>query len=558
MKINNLLILMILSALVFAGQADHLILNKVITYPDEAEMIEFYNPTAVDISLTNYYITDATTHGGNYFNLPSGEDFWGGFGLDFIAKFPEMTIESGETLSISLVTSEEYYSYFGYYPDLSLQENFLSASESESTIGVASQLKDTEGCLILFFWDGESDLVKDVDYFLWGNTTYGVAKTTDDGYPFNDTTLENQLPIRAYSNSDIVDSMYVRVGFDEIGETQENGNGITGHDEMSEDFTQSWEIVQQFEVVYGCTDSDASNFNPEATIDDESCEYLILINDIVYNCADELGEQLECDGQYDLSVSSAEGCPLYEESITTTGIVVDYFDITPYNGPHSFSIRGSSGKQIDFVVWPESSQYQDGFDITQTDLYVLADASTFGSYEVKITGELGAYCDDDELLDINSEWQITVEYEVDIEIIAQYNVEDFGCTDENAGNYDPTALIDDGSCEYFPETLSFSVEPYPFVPSIGETIKYTYAVPNGHRCVIRIFDVSGRFITSLLDGVPEFSEEDEVKTEYWDGRTHLGELVPPGTYLMHLEATEFSTGESSTAIAPVVIGVSTK
>jgi len=33
---------------------------------------------------------------------------------------------------------------------------------------------------------------------------------------------------------------------------------------------------------------------------------------------------------------------------------------------------------------------------------------------VQITGELGAYCDDDEQLDISSEWQITVEYESDI------------------------------------------------------------------------------------------------------------------------------------------------
>ena len=65
---------------------------------------------------------------------------------------------------------------------------------------------------------------------------------------------------------------------------------------------------------------------------------------------------------------------------------------------------------MDFVVWPESSEYQDGFDITQTDLNVLTQ-TPFGVHEVTITGELGAYCDDDQLLDINSEWQVTVEYE---------------------------------------------------------------------------------------------------------------------------------------------------
>ena len=64
-------------------------------------------------------------------------------------------------------------------------------------------------------------------------------------------------------------------------------------------------------------------------------------------------------------------------------------------------------------MWPESSSYQDGFDITATDLNVLTQ-EPFGVYEVQITGELGAYCDDDEQLDIYSEWQVTVEYESDI------------------------------------------------------------------------------------------------------------------------------------------------
>ncbi|MDB4859852.1 dockerin type I repeat-containing protein, partial [Candidatus Marinimicrobia bacterium] len=97
----------------------------------------------------------------------------------------------------------------------------------------------------------------------------------------------------------------------------------------------------------------------------------------------------------------------------TSGLIVDYFDITPFNGPHSFTIQDAEGNLVDFVVWPTSSEYQNGFDITSTDLNVLTQ-QPFGVYEVQITGELGAYCDDDEQLDISSEWQITVEYESDI------------------------------------------------------------------------------------------------------------------------------------------------
>ena len=166
--------------------------------------------------------------------------------------------------------------------------------------------------------------------------------------------------------------------------------------------------------------------------------------EIIHNCGDEMGGSLECDGKYELSSQSAAGCPLYEGQVTTKGTIVDYFDITPFNGPHSFTIKDNDGNQIDFVVWPESSSFQDGFDITQTSLNVLTQAP-YGLYEVEITGGLGAYCDDDEMLNINSEWQLTIEYESDLVIVAQYNPEDLGCTDPENPNYNPDALIDDGS-----------------------------------------------------------------------------------------------------------------
>ena len=41
----------------------------------------------------------------------------------------------------------------------------------------------------------------------------------------------------------------------------------------------------------------------------------------------------------------------------------------------------------------------------------------------------------------------------------------------------------------------------------------------------------------------------------WDGRDHIGQIVPPGTYLIHIEATNWETGVSSKDIAPIVVGV---
>jgi len=229
----------------------------------------------------------------------------------------------------------------------------------------------------------------------------------------------------------------------------------------------------------GCTDSIAENYNSDATIDDGSCEYSnsateSTISEIIYNCGDDMGESLTCDGEYDLSSESAAECPFYGNQVTTTGTIVDYFDITPFGGPYSFTIVDVNGNQIDFVVWPESSQYQDGFDITATDFNVLTQ-EPFGEYDVEITGELGAYCDDDQMLDINSEWQVTVEYESNISIISSLSFED-----------------------YTPYSMSItSTYPNPFNPSIN----IEYSVASVGHVILQIIALDGKHIDTITNSI---------------------------------------------------------
>jgi hypothetical protein len=258
--------------------------------------------------------------------------------------------------------------------------------------------------------------------------------------------------------------------------------------------------------IYGCMDILACNYNFEATIDNGSCTYESELFDCDGNCLTYIDECAVCGGD---GTSSALECPLYGQSLTTSGVIIDYFDITPYNGPHSFTIQDVEGNQIDFVVWPESSSYQDGFDITTTDLNVLTQ-EPFGIHEVQITGELGAYCDDDELLDIFSEWQVTVEYESDI------------------------VILDDGEGEYGPDNIeNVTIKPAPFamLPSLGETLDFSYSFPNKSRVIIRIYDLSGRFITSLVDKYYSNAGTviQEENSSAWDGRDQLGQIVSPVT-----------------------------
>ena len=709
--------------------SDHLIFNRITLNPTQAEFVSIYNPTGEDVNLSNYYISDNPSS-ISYYNLPQDVsdgsiDSWSVTPFHFIAQFPVNTIIApNESLVLSFHTDEIFNSYYGNDPDLSLFEDMLDLNEN-GTISCnvdacfsQSILEDDIEALILFYWDQESNVVKDVDYFLWGSNNNAIDKSGIGEY-LDDTPVGDQ----EYQSTHEDGYTFIRTDLDEGLEVNTSGNGITFNDETSENLISTWAFLESPE--FGCTDSEATNYNVNATIDDGSCAYPetgseATIDDIIHNCGEEAGESLSCDGEYNLSSQSASKCPLYEQAVTTTGVIVDYFDITPFGGPVSFTIQDTeTDGMIDFVVWPTSGAYQDGFDITQSDLNVLTQAP-FGRYEVQITGELGAYCDDDELLDINSEWQVTVEYEYDIIILEEYDPNDLGCTDSDAANYNEDATIDDGSCAY-PETgedvtiddiihncgeeageslpcdgeydlstqsasqcplyeqsvtttgiivdyfditpfngpFNFTIqdtetggmvdfvvwptsgayqdgfditqtdlnaltqppfgryevrvtgelgaycdddelldindgwqitveyeslieiievysmegiveedpsinyveikpEPYILIPGLGETLDFSYKFPENSQIRIRIFDISGRFITSLAT-----EHRDNAGTVYmntgataWDGRNDLGQIVPAGTYLIHIEAYNFSNGKTLRDIAPIVVGVS--
>ena len=98
--------------------------------------------------------------------------------------------------------------------------------------------------MILFYWDGISDIVKDVDYFLWGGTDEGVSKGPDEGYN-QDTSLELQSYIQKHEDY----FTYVRANnYSENnifhGNEKGNGNGITGDDETSENINSTWKILK--------------------------------------------------------------------------------------------------------------------------------------------------------------------------------------------------------------------------------------------------------------------------------------------------------------------------
>ena len=500
------------------ANADHLVFNRITIRPIDAEFVSIYNPTPNSIDLSDYYITD----GDLYYNLPYNIDFWSENYNDFIARFPEgLVIASNDSLVLGLHDSNRFFDYYRYSPDITLFEDMRNAVEGESTIGNINfgdnwsnqnMLGDDSEVLMLFKWDESSNIVQDVDYFLWGNTNNAIDKTgldLDNDYTndyFEDTAIQNQNPIDSHGEG----FTYVRVSSSEGQEDTDDGNGITGHDETSENFIETWQIIESPDIIFGCMDESAANYNEAAAFDNGTCFDFTIQQ--VFN---EYGYAL--DSEFCSNENNAD----WSQSVSTMGLIVNA-EVT--GGPKVITIRDENQYQLDVVIWDdwiwesdELSQYIDPYNPTQYSIVV--NNGTLGIYQCGFQ------------LEINDPSQII-----------------FYAQNHPEGNYQANTEI---------IAAQLDIAPYVLIPSIGERIDFSYSFPSKSRVVIRVFDLSGRFITSLVDRYFEypgtvFRHEDQSD---WDGRDNLGQILSPGTYLMHIEAMNFQTGTTTSDIKPVVIGV---
>lgn len=469
-QLKQLILLFALPVILFGEAADHLIFKRIALAPTGAEMVVIHNPTNQDVPLGNYYITDAVNNSTSkyYYNLPSGVDFWSGTVLDFIARFPDTTLAAGDDLVLGLHDDSYYISYYNEEPDLALFGDMLNAVVGQTTIPPSPNfdiLQNPE-VLILFFWDGSSSTVQDVDYFLWGNNSFAIDKTYVPGY-LPDTPVGEQYFMPGISDHKI----YLRSSNDEEESTVSGGNGLTGHNETGEEFEAGWNIV-----------FNSSQITPISQIFDE---------------------------QHTAGAS-----------LIVQGLVVEFADVRPSNGPQIITIEDNEGYRLSLTVWD--------WDVASSIVGPMIDPYNPSKYVIQASG----------LLDFYLGWQLEILSAADI---LQYSV------------YHPEGEV------VFSDVIDAKIEPAPYViiPSLGERLDFTYSFPSNSRVVVRIFDLSGRFVTSLVDRYFEqsgsvYRQEDNSD---WDGRDHLGQIVPPGTYFMNIETNNFSTGKTSMDTAPVVVGV---
>lgn len=238
--------------------APELLLSEVVVTPTAGEFVEIYNPGSQAFDLTDVYLTDATFAPGGvfYYNIVLGADAGGGGFGDFHARFPAgASIGPGEYQTIALAGSDDFVATYGVTPTYELYEDGAGTDlvpdmleALPGSINNQGGLTNSGEVVVLYQWDGQSDLVADLDYALWGDRDEAVDKTgvgTDgpDGdmvasFYQDDTTIGQQDVIAGTGHA--FGDAFGRIDLDEGSEIQSGGNGVNNDDETSENLSITW------------------------------------------------------------------------------------------------------------------------------------------------------------------------------------------------------------------------------------------------------------------------------------------------------------------------------
>ena len=247
--------------------------------------------------------------------------------------------------------------------------------------------------------------------------------------------------------------------------------------EFGDFFTVISEInVINVDPIYGCIDTNACNYNPEANTNDDSCLYDDCNGDcggdaVIDECGECNGdgpeENFDCDGNCIIEVDCNGDCG--------GDAVID--ECGECNGDGSSCevyIELELTTTLDEPIEDEEElqQFEEDFESYMEVELGLPDGTVevtniifSETREVEVTIEFSVTLTDEELseTDFNPE---TAEEDIEstvseVEDEIEEGLPEFivGCTDDSAENYDSNANVDDGSCEYAaqaPEEFSFN------------------------------------------------------------------------------------------------------
>ena len=237
----------------------------------------------------------------------------------------------------------------------------------------------------------------------------------------------------------------------DTGDPDLNGNGLNWQydfDDQDPDGTRLDIGTHYFHQTFGCTDPDADNFDPEATTDDGTCDYL--------GCTDESAIN------YDPQANLDDGSCIYIEDVEPHFSTV--WNGVP-NNPMGFYISSATLDNTNLRVGDEIAIYDGNYCVGQVQLAseIVPYLQMFASQDNPATEEIDGFINGDEITyrfwDASEQIEI-INVESDVTngsatfqslgySYASLSVELIpGCIDPTALNFDSEANTEDGSCIY--------------------------------------------------------------------------------------------------------------
>ncbi len=235
---------------------DHVIVSEFVVDPTEGEFIEIYNPTSDSVDLSHHYVTDDIGGNNNAYTTIVQAGYEVGSSSDFMVKFPDGTkIGPGQHMTVAF-SGTGFTATYLVPADFEIKSDDAATADMDSiSLGTSAfmGLSNSGEVIIVFYWDGISDLVKDVDIVVWGDQNEAVDKTglsidgidadTDASTYADDTPKADQFVVNTENDDDANphdpgSSAQRRLDVEDVEDWSANGNGLTGHDETGEN--TSW------------------------------------------------------------------------------------------------------------------------------------------------------------------------------------------------------------------------------------------------------------------------------------------------------------------------------